>query len=179
MSVGLLLVAGCAKIPDEGKFEQTRGPMPLGIFLTDQKLTLPWIPLSSTGNYEWCFANLSFSGSSAQVLLEIVSGKPFDPRNVGGAVTLGIADSHGRVVYESEGRLRDSENMTGQHDRWVSEYFHYSSGPATDLKSAYLGNPEIRASIGSFGRYCAVLKISEVSTVADAQARLVLQSGWK
>jgi hypothetical protein len=69
----------------------------------------------------------------------------------------------GKIVYRSEGPLRDSENTTRLGNRWVSEYFHYSSGPATDLRSAYWGNPDIRASIGSFGRYCVVLKISETS----------------
>jgi hypothetical protein len=153
--------------------------MPLGIFLTDQKLTLPWIPLSSIGKYEWCFANLSFSGSSAQALLEIVSSKPFDPRSAGGTVALGITDSMGKIVYRSEGPLRDSENTTQLGNRWVSEYFHYSSGPATDLRSAYWGIPDFRASISSFGRYCVVLRISKTSIAADAQTRLVLQSGWK
>src|SRR5579863_1639644 len=63
IAVILLTVTGCAKVPAGAKFEVTRGPLPLGFFLTDQKLTLPWIPLSSTGQYKWCFANLSFSGS--------------------------------------------------------------------------------------------------------------------
>jgi hypothetical protein len=179
MSVVFLVIAGCEKVPDGARFELTRGPMPLGIFLTDQKLILPWIPLSSTGRYEWCFANLGFSGSSAQVLLEIVSSKAFDPRNAGGTVTLSVADSKGNAVYQSQGELRDSEDVTGLSNRWVSEYFHFSSGPGTDLRATYFGNPAIRASVSRFGRYCTVLKISEASTLPDAQARLVLQSGWK
>jgi hypothetical protein len=175
IAVILLTVTGCAKVPDGAKFEVT-GLVPL---LTDQKLTLPWIPLSSTGQYKWCFANLGFSGSRAQVLLEIVNSQPFDPRNAGGIVGLSIADSKGTVVYSSVGPLRDSENVTGQSNRWVSEYFRYSSGPATDLRSAYNGFPELDVSISSFGSYCAELQISGASTLADAKARLFLQSGWK
>src|SRR5580658_1862654 len=114
IAVILLTVTGCAKVPDGAKFEVT-GLVPL---LTDQKLTLPWIPLSSTGQYKWCFANLGFSGSRAQVLLEIVNSQPFDPRNAGGIVGLSIADSKGTVVYSSVGPLRDSENVTGQSNRW-------------------------------------------------------------
>jgi hypothetical protein len=174
--------AGCAKVPDGAKFEVTRGPFPHGLiffFLTDQKLTLPWVPLSANGQYKWCFANLGFSGSHAQVLLEIVGTQPFDPRNAGGIVGLSIADSEGKVIYRSEGPLHDSENVTGQGNRWVSEYFHYSNGPATDLKSAYMGSSELYASVSSFGSYCTELSITGTSALADSKARVFLQSGWK
>jgi len=111
--------------------------------------------------------------------MEIVGGQPFDPRNAGGIAALSIVDWKGKLVYQSEGPLRDSENETGHSNKWVSEYFHYSSGPATDLRSAYMGSPEIYASISSFGDYCAELKISEASTLPESKARLFLQSGWK
>ena len=182
MAVIMLMLAGCAKVPQGAEFEVTRGPFPQGLFfffLTDQKLTLPWVPLSTTGQYKWCFANLGFSGSRAQVLLDIVGSQRFDPRNAGGFATVRIADSKGTVIYQAKGPLQDSESVTGQSNRWVSEYFHYSSGPATDLRSAYMGSPELNATISSFGSYCAELEISDVSTLPDAKARLFLQSGWK
>jgi hypothetical protein len=179
LSFGLLTISGCAKVPEGANFEVTRGPMPLGIFLTNQKLMLPWIALSSLKQSEWCFANVGFSGSSAQVLLEIDSAKPFDPRNAGGAVALNISNSKGEVVYQSRGELRDSDTPDPLSNRWVSEYFHYSSGPSDDLRSTYFGNPEIRASIHKFGKYCVLLKVTETSSLADAKARLVLHSGWK
>jgi hypothetical protein len=178
LAVVLLAVAGCAKVPDGSHFEVTRGQLLPGFFLTDQKLTLPWVALSATGQYKWCLANLGFYDSRAQVLLEFVGSQSFDPRNAGGIAALSIADSKGKVIYRSEGPLRDSENVTGQSNRWVSEYFHYSSGPATDLRSAYMGSPKLYASISSFGSYCVKLEISGASTLADAKARLLLQSGW-
>jgi hypothetical protein len=135
--------------------------------------------MSSTGQYKWCFANLGFSGSQAQVLLEIVGSQPFDPRNASGIVGLSIANSKSKMVYQTEGPLRDSDNMNVQSNRWVSEYFHYSSAPATDIRSAYMGSPKLYAEVGSFGSYCAELRISGASTLADAKARLFLQSAWK
>lgn len=177
----LMLAAGCERVPSGAHFERTRAPMPFGIFLSDQRLTFPWVPLSSTGNYRWCFANLGFSGSSAQVFLEVLSGQPFDPRNVGGAARVRITDSASRVAYQAVGPLRDTDHLDVRgRNRWVSEYFHYSSGPPRDKKSAYFGEPEFRAKIGGFGSYCVALSISQASpNVQDTQTRVVLQSGWK
>jgi hypothetical protein len=172
-----MLAGGCAKVPPGAHFER-RPPWSI---LTDQKLTLPWVPLSSTGRYRWCFANLGFSGSRAQVLLEVAGSKPFDPRNVGGSVTVTIINSAGRVDYQAAGVLRDAECCdVPRLNRWVSEYFHYSPGPASDTKSTYFGKPEIYVGVRTFGSYCAELQISESSTeVADGQARVILQSSWK
>ena len=83
------------------------------------------------------------------------------------------------MIYRSEGPLHDSENVTGQGNRWVSEYFHYSNGPATDLKSAYMGFPELYAGVSSFGSYCTELSITGASALAEPKARVFLQSGWK
>ena len=52
LAVVLLAVAGCAKVPDGSHFEVTRGELLRGFFLTDQKLTLPWVALSATGQYK-------------------------------------------------------------------------------------------------------------------------------
>ena len=179
VAVVSLMISGCARVPNGATFEVTHGPMPLGLLLSDQKLMLPWVPLSSSAKYEWCFANLGFSSSSAQVFLEIVNRKPFDPRNAGGAVELVLADSDGGIVYQSKGELRDSDNGNGASNHWVSEYFHYSSGPSTDLKSAYFGSPQLRTNISRFGRYCAAMNVAASGNGTEAHARLVLQSGWK
>ena len=177
----VVIVGGCARVPSGGHFERTRAPMPWGIALSDQKLTLPWVPLSSAGEYKWCFANLGFTGSSAQVLLEVAGSKPFDPRNAGGTATMTITNSAGQVDYQTTGTLRDTDccDLPGLN-RWVSEYFHYSAGPAIDTTAAYFGKPEIRAKVRRFGSYCVALKISKGSTeVKDGQVRIILQSGWK
>jgi hypothetical protein len=172
----VIVAAGCARVPSGAHFQRTGG-----FFLSAQKLALPWVPLSSVGDYRWCFGNLSFSASSAQVLLEVVGSKAFDPRNAGGSAAVTITDSSGRLEYQAEGALRDADccDVPGRN-RWVSEYFHYSSGPATDAKSAYFGSPEIRSKIGGFNSYCVALRITQASTeVTGGQARVALQSGWK
>jgi hypothetical protein len=177
----LMLATACERVPSGAHFERIREPMPWGIFLSEQKLTFPWVPLSAAGQYRWCFENLSFTGSSAQVLLQVVSGKPFDPRKVGGTASLRITNSAGRVGYQAEGALRDTDccDVPGRN-RWVSEYFRYSSGPARDVESAYFGEPELEVKVGSFGSYCAALAISQANpNVGDTKARVVLQSGWK
>lgn len=171
----LVLLSGCRQIPDGAKFEKT------GWLLTDEKLELPWVAMSP-GKKKWCFAHLGFTASEAQVLLEVHAEAPFDPRRAGGAVSLEITNPSGDAVYRAEGPLHDPccSETVDERDRWVSEYYHTSLGPNQDTESFYEDNTSLKAKIGNYGKYCAVLNITQASAALQGgQIRVVLQNGWK
>ena len=174
-----LLLVSCDRVPEGGRFERTRAPMPLGLFLSDQRLELPWTPLSFAGKHSWCFANLSFSGSQAWVVLEVSARTPFDPRHVGGQASVEVTDSSGRVAFHASGELKDP-CCGASSGTWASQYFHYSKSPDRDSKVFYEREPGMKAKIGSFGEYCVALNVSAPPTTTEsANARVVMISGWK
>lgn len=58
-------------------------------------------------------------------------------------------------------------------------YFQYSHSPIQDMKVSYFPEPYRKAKIGSIGRYCVALDISEAAMLDAAKVRVVLSSTWK
>src|SRR5258708_192591 len=152
-----VFLAACARVPDGAEFHQD------GFILTDEKLELPLVDFSAPVN-KWCFSNLRFTGSEAQVLLEISAQAPFDPRTPGGAASLEIRDSSGNVVFQVGGQLREPccDRSVGQGNRWESTYYGTSYGPKEDTKTAFFAMPALKANIGHYGEYCVTLKFGEM-----------------
>ncbi len=171
----LVLLSGCREVPRDAHFEKQ------GWILSEERLELPWVAMSPSQN-RWCFARLGFTASSAQVLLEVQAQTPFDPRRIGGAAALEITNSSGQAIYHVKGLLEDPccEAPNSKNNKWVSEYYHTTLGPAKDTNSFYQGIATLRAPIGNFGEYCASLDIFESPpSLARPKARVILQSGWK
>jgi len=171
----LFLLTGCREVPRGAHFEKK------GWLLSEEKLELPWVAMSP-GQNKWCFARLGFTASSAQVLLEVQAQTPFDPRRIGGIAALEITNASGQAMYHVKGPLEDPccESQPSKNDKWISEYYDTTMGPATDTSSFYQDIATLTAPIGNFGEYCASLNISESpASLVRPRARVILQSTWK
>ena len=170
-----LFLAGCRNVPAGAVFDKQ------GWILTEEKLELPWVPITPS-THRWCFSRLGFTASSAQVLLEVQAESPFDPREVGGAVSLQVTNPANRPVYQVEGPLEDPccEAQDSKREMWISQYYHTSYGPAEAKETFFQNSAALRAPIFGLGRYCVSLGIAKSpELLVQPQARVILQSGWK
>jgi hypothetical protein len=174
----VLCAVGCAHVPEGAVFERRPMPFPYGLILSDQRLELPWVPVTAPENYSWCFSNLSFSGSSASVALEFDANTPFEPRHLGGVVALDIVDSSKTTIYHVVGTIEDPRTYS-DGPGWKSQYFQYSHSPANDMKVLYFPRSNVDAKIASSGEYCASLRVIEAPHIDRGRVRLVMASSWK
>jgi hypothetical protein len=168
----ILCLVGCANVPDGASLEQH------GFILSDQRLELPWMPVTAPESHSWCFSNLHFSGSRAMVALEFGARTPFEPRHLGGSIALDIVDPSKATIYHVAGMLEDPRSYS-DGPGWKSQYFQYSHSPVNDVKVFYFPRSDADAKIGGAGEYCVSLRVVEASRIDQGRVRVVMASSWK